>query len=207
MSRLNDAPPCIDHRRQKNRLGHKKSKPESWHRNESISAAVASVSLVNQEVSLARILVRASLHGWRSAFGSAFTKYFGAIMTSWYTSRGVRACERDSISPGPPNKEPLSDRPLGWDTNHGWYIKTRLTFIFSGCALVSPYVSASLPSGIFDGLVFVHLTDLTRYEPLSDATRILRTSARATFLPIVSSKRNPTSCFLMQLLFVRCFSY
>lgn len=142
----------------KNRMGHKKSKTESWHRNESISA-VDSVSLVNQEASLSRILVRASLHGgWRSAFGSAFTKYSDAIMTSWYTSRGVRACERDSISPGPPNKEPLSDRPLGWDTNHGWYIKTRLTFIFSGCALVSPYVSASLPSGIFDGLVFVRLT-------------------------------------------------
>ncbi|KYN16993.1 hypothetical protein ALC57_10765 [Trachymyrmex cornetzi] len=55
---------------------------------------------------------RASLHGWRS-FGSAFTKYSGAIMTSWYTSRDVRACERDSISPGPLNKVLLSDRPLG----------------------------------------------------------------------------------------------
>ncbi|TGZ51872.1 Uncharacterized protein DBV15_10014 [Temnothorax longispinosus] len=72
-----------------------------------------SVSLVNQEVSPGRILVRASLDGRRSAFGSAFTKYSGAIMTSRYTSRGVRACERDSISPGPPNKEPLSDQPLG----------------------------------------------------------------------------------------------
>ena len=79
-------------------------------------------------------------------------------MTSWYTSRDVRACERDSISPGPLNKVLLSDRPLGWDTNHGWCIKTRLTFIFSGCALVFPYVSASLPLGIFDGLVFVCLT-------------------------------------------------
>lgn len=157
MSRLNGAPSCIDHHRQKNRLSHKKSKSESWHRNESIST-VDSVSLVNQEVSLGRILVRATLYGRRSAFSSAFTKYSGAIMTSRYTSRGVRACERDSISPGPPNKESLSDRPLGWDTNHGWYIKARLTFIFSGCALISLYVSASLPSGIFDGLVFVHLT-------------------------------------------------
>ncbi|KYQ56947.1 hypothetical protein ALC60_04151 [Trachymyrmex zeteki] len=63
--------------------------------------------------SISQLDSRASLHGWRFAFSSAFTKYSGAIMTSWYTSRDVRACERDSISPGPLNKVPLSDRPLG----------------------------------------------------------------------------------------------
>ncbi|KAG7188690.1 hypothetical protein KM043_008312 [Ampulex compressa] len=33
-------------------------------------------------------------------------------MTSQDTSRGVRACERDRISEGPPDKRRLSDQPL-----------------------------------------------------------------------------------------------
>lgn len=43
---------------------------------------------------------------------------------------GVRACERDMICWGPPDKEALSDRPLGWDTGHGRCITNCLTFIF-----------------------------------------------------------------------------
>lgn len=67
-----------------------------------------------------------------SSLDSTFTKSLSAIMTSRYTSRGVRACEDDSISPRPPDKESLSDRPLGWDTNHGWYINNASDFYIFG---------------------------------------------------------------------------
>jgi len=144
---------CIDQRPTKNHLGRETSE-SNIETSQFLRSAIACPSST-RKYSRSDSRSEPVAQSRRSSASSAFTKYSGAIMTSRHTSRGVRACERDSISPGPPDREPLSDRPLGWDTNHGWYIKTRLTFIFPRCALVSPYVSASLPSGIFDGLVFV----------------------------------------------------
>ena len=114
---------------------------------------------------------RDTLAGWRSRVQTArLPNRSDGIMTSPDTrSRGVRACERDMISSGPPDKEPLSDRPLGWDTGHGRCITNCLTFIFFVRALVC---LRSRDTSVIIVPVFVHLINCFLPSPFSrDPTR------------------------------------